>query len=273
MHYVSSPAEKKKGFEIAKWENSLEAKGTYLTLTVAKISNWQLHKIIPAQSFYTTDVIDNTMAQERSRKRKAGVADADEAVAFDDDEFDGELLDGVLSASEGEEEEEEEEEDESERGSEDGDEFDEDPDEEEGENESNKKDDDDDDDKHKIPYRTVADANGGVRYEYREIEPVYDSDDSDTAPANTIGNIPLSFYDSYPHIGYDINGKRIMRPAAGDALDALLDSIEVPAGWTGLTDPATGRPLELSRDELELLRRLQTNEAPEGFDPYPVRVS
>lgn len=55
----------------------------------------------------------------------------------------------------------------------------------------------------------------------------------------------MSFYDSYPHIGYDINGKKIMRPATKDALDALLDSIEVPKGWTGLTDIHTGNPLNL----------------------------
>jgi ribosome biogenesis protein ERB1 len=61
-----------------------------------------------------------------------------------------------------------------------------------------------------------------------------------------------------------------MRPATGEALDALLDSIEVPKGWTGLTDPATGKPLNLSQDELELLRRVQMNEVPEdGYDPYP----
>jgi len=63
-----------------------------------------------------------------------------------------------------------------------------------------------------------------------------------------------------------------MRPAKGEALDALLDSIEVPKGWTGLTDPATGKPLNLSQEELEILRRIQTNEMPEdGYDPYPVR--
>lgn len=121
-------------------------------------------------------------------------------------------------------------------------------------------------------YRIETDANGGTRYVYDDIDPVYDSDDTDAqGPTNTIGDIPLSFYDSYPHIGYDINGKRIMRPATGEALDALLDSIEVPKGWTGLTDPATGKPLNLSQDELELLRRVQMNEVPEeGYDPYPV---
>ena len=99
-------------------------------------------------------------------------------------------------------------------------------------------------------YKVTEDANGNPRYIYNEIDPVYDTDDSD-APAtqNTIGNISLSFYDSYPHIGYDINGKKIARPAKGEALDALLDSIELPKGWTGLTDPATGKPLELSQQE------------------------
>jgi len=123
-------------------------------------------------------------------------------------------------------------------------------------------------------FRVTTDANGGVRYEYDEIDPVYDSDDTDAqGPANTIGNIPLSFYDSYPHIGYDINGKKIMRPATGEALDALLDSIEIPRGFTGLTDPTTGKPLELSQDELELLRKVQMNEVPEdGYDPYPDMV-
>ncbi|KAI9752466.1 MAG: Ribosome biogenesis protein erb1 [Lichina confinis] len=123
-------------------------------------------------------------------------------------------------------------------------------------------------------YTVTTDANGNPRYVYNEIDPVYDSDDSD-APANenTIGNIPLSFYESYPHIGYDINGKKIMRPAKGDALDALLDTVDLPKGWTGLTDPATGQPLKLSQEELEVLRRIQMNEIPEdGYDPYPSTI-
>jgi ribosome biogenesis protein ERB1 len=133
--------------------------------------------------------------------------------------------------------------------------------------------DEEDDEDEELNYKVTVDANGNERFEYAEIDPVYDSDDTDAQEGeNTIGNIPLSFYDSYPHIGYDINGKKIMRPATGDALDALLDSIEIPQGWTGLTDPQTGKPLELSREELQLLRRLQVSEIPEeGYDPYPVR--
>lgn len=119
-------------------------------------------------------------------------------------------------------------------------------------------------------YRVVEDANGNPRYIYDDIEPEYDSDDSAPAISNTIGNIPLSHYDEYPHIGYDINGRRIARPAQGQALDSLLDSIDIPEGWTGLTDPTTGKPLQLSGEELEVLKKLTRNEAPgEGYDPYP----
>lgn len=125
-----------------------------------------------------------------------------------------------------------------------------------------------------LNYTVTKDANGDVRYEYKEIDPVYDSDDTDAQdPDNTIGNIPLSYYDEYPHIGYDINGKKIFRPAKGDALDALLDSIEVPKGWTGLTDPSTGKPLELSQEELEVLKKITRNEVVEdGYDPYPEMI-
>ena len=119
-------------------------------------------------------------------------------------------------------------------------------------------------------YTVEKDANGNDRYVYRDIEAGYDSDDSAAATTNTIGNIPLSYYDEYPHIGYDINGRKITRPAQGQALDSLLDSIDLPEGWTGLTDPSTGKPLQLSREELEVLKKLTRSEVPgEGYDPYP----
>ncbi|KAF7163364.1 hypothetical protein CNMCM5623_008342 [Aspergillus felis] len=125
-----------------------------------------------------------------------------------------------------------------------------------------------------LNYRIEKDANGNERFVYDEINPDDNSEYSDIDEnSNTIGNIPLSFYDQYPHIGYDINGKKILRPAKGEALDALLDSIEIPKGWTGLTDPSTGKPLELSQDELELLRKVQMNEIPEdGYNPYEPTV-
>ncbi|EDO14596.1 hypothetical protein Kpol_262p1 [Vanderwaltozyma polyspora DSM 70294] len=72
-----------------------------------------------------------------------------------------------------------------------------------------------------------------------------------------------------PHIGYDINGKRIMRPAKGSALDQLLDTIELPEGWTGLLDQNSGASLNLTEEELELISKIQKNETTdESTNPY-----
>lgn len=112
-------------------------------------------------------------------------------------------------------------------------------------------------------------SDGKPRIIKKEIEPTYDSDDSDAEDFNTIGNIPLSAYEEMPHIGYDINGKRIMRPAKGSALEQLLEQIELPEGWTGLLDQNTGESLKLSAEELELIRKIQHNEnTDDSINPY-----
>ena len=115
----------------------------------------------------------------------------------------------------------------------------------------------------------VKGADGKPRPIRPEIIPVYESDDTDQEDNNTIGNVPLSAYDQFPHIGYDIDGKRIMRPATGSALDALLDSIDLPEGWTGLLDKETGGSLNLTKEELELVKRIQKGENPDdSVNPY-----
>ncbi|KAI0023001.1 ribosome biogenesis protein erb1 [Xylariomycetidae sp. FL0641] len=209
-------------------------------------------------------------------KRKASIVEADAvAQTHSDDEFGDGLLDGVLDGDSEDEESEAEGAD-----SDDGEELDDlasddiPTDGEELQKKSSVNGTALDEEDEAPNYRIEKAADGSERYVYDEIDPVYDSDDTDAnEPTNTIGNIPLSFYDSYPHIGYDINGKKILRPATGEALDALLDSIEVPEGWTGLTDPATGKPLNLSREELELLKKVQMNQIPEeGYDAYPDTV-
>ncbi|GMM53534.1 Erb1 protein [Maudiozyma humilis] len=127
-----------------------------------------------------------------------------------------------------------------------------------------------------VKLKTIADPNiytkfsdGQPRVIKPEINPIYDSDDSDVETHNTIGNIPLSAYDEMPHIGYDINGKRIMRPAKGSALDQLLESIDLPEGWTGLLDKNTGSSLNITEEELELISKIQKNEqTDDSVDPY-----
>ena len=33
---------------------------------------------------------------------------------------------------------------------------------------------------------------------------------------NTIGNIPVEWYNDYPHIGYNLDGQKILKPATAD---------------------------------------------------------
>lgn len=127
-----------------------------------------------------------------------------------------------------------------------------------------------------VKLSTISDPNVYTKYSdgqpriiKPEINPIYDSDDSDQEQANTIGNIPLSAYEEMPHIGYDINGKRIMRPAKGSALDQLLETIDLPEGWTGLLDKESGASLNLTEEELELIAKIEKNQhADEASNPY-----
>lgn len=128
---------------------------------------------------------------------------------------------------------------------------------------------DDNDDEQDGQVTYVKGADGKPRPIWPEIVPIYDSDDTDQEDNNTIGNVPLSAYDQFPHIGYNIDGKRIMRPATSSALDALLETIDLPEGWTGLLDKDTGGSLNLSKDELDLIKRIQRGENPDdSINPY-----
>ncbi|XP_054711103.1 ribosome biogenesis protein BOP1-like [Uloborus diversus] len=48
---------------------------------------------------------------------------------------------------------------------------------------------------------------------------------------NTVGNIPMQWYDDFPHIGYDIEGKKLMKPATNDEIDEFLSKIDDPNYW------------------------------------------
>ncbi|KAI6034284.1 NUC169 domain-containing protein [Pisolithus microcarpus] len=112
---------------------------------------------------------------------------------------------------------------------------------------------------------TVSNITGRPKRVYPEIEPDYNSDSSTEDDPNRIGNVPLHWYDDLPHIGYDINGKRVLRPAKGDELDKFLETVEDPASWY------MNKPL--SAEELDIIRRLRLGENPDaGYDPYEPTV-
>ncbi|XP_060533643.1 ribosome biogenesis protein BOP1 homolog [Cylas formicarius] len=86
---------------------------------------------------------------------------------------------------------------------------------------------------------------------------------------NTIGNIPKHWYDDYKHIGYDWDGKKIIKPDTGDHLDDFLKRMEDPDFWRTVKDPQTGQNVILSDEDITLIKRIQGQMVPDiNFDEY-----
>ena len=95
---------------------------------------------------------------------------------------------------------------------------------------------------------------------------------------NTIGNVPLKWYDDYEHIGYDLDGKKIAKPKSSehknDQLDEFLDKMEDPNYWRTVTDQQTGQKIVLTDEDIDLIKRLTKrkygNKDVEEYETAPV---
>jgi len=59
----------------------------------------------------------------------------------------------------------------------------------------------------------------------------------------------MHWYDDLPHVGYDIDGKKVLRPARGDELDKFLQTVEDPASWLAAFYSLDCRDLNFGQDE------------------------
>lgn len=102
-----------------------------------------------------------------------------------------------------------------------------------------------------------------------------DNDTSDEEDIrNTVGNVPKNWYDEYKHLGYDWDGKRIMKAAQGDRLDEFLKRVEDPDFWRTVKDPQTGQDVVLSDEDVNLIKRINGQRLPDAnFDDYAVSVT
>ncbi|KAF7728264.1 Ribosome bioproteinsis protein erb1 [Apophysomyces ossiformis] len=106
-----------------------------------------------------------------------------------------------------------------------------------------------------------------------EIEANYESDSSVEEEENTVGNIPMEWYADLPHIGYDIDGKKILKPATADELDKFLATMEDPDSWKSVHSEKEGKDIVLKDDELDIIRRLQGGDIPDAdYNPYEPTV-
>jgi len=98
-------------------------------------------------------------------------------------------------------------------------------------------------------------------------EDVDTSDEEDIR--NTVGNIPMEWYDEYQHFGYDLLGNKLTKGKQGDQLDNFLEKMENPDYWRTVYDKKNMEEMKLSQEEVDIIERIQNGKYGEaGFDPY-----
>ncbi|XP_043994942.1 ribosome biogenesis protein bop1 [Gambusia affinis] len=104
-------------------------------------------------------------------------------------------------------------------------------------------------------------------------EDEYNHDTSDEEDIrNTVGNIPMEWYKDFPHVGYDLDGKKIFKPIRNkDELDDFLEKMENPDYWRTVHDKKTASDIVLSDEQIELVNRLQKGQFGDvNFNEYEV---
>lgn len=91
----------------------------------------------------------------------------------------------------------------------------------------------------------------------------YDSSDEEDL-RNTVGDIPMHWYDDMDHIGYNLDGKKIIKPKKGDELDNFLNKMDNPNFGITVYDPATGQDVVLPKSVVETIKRLRSGKLPDA---------
>lgn len=114
--------------------------------------------------------------------------------------------------------------------------------------------------------KSISNKNDTGADEYEK----HDTDDEEDI-RNTVGNIPMHWYDEYKHIGYDWDAKKIIKPTKRDQLDDFLKRMEDPNFWRTVKDPQTGQDVVLSEADIDLIKRINSQRIPDAnFDDYTV---
>uniref|UniRef100_A0AAV1VLX6 Ribosome biogenesis protein BOP1 homolog n=1 Tax=Peronospora matthiolae TaxID=2874970 RepID=A0AAV1VLX6_9STRA len=102
---------------------------------------------------------------------------------------------------------------------------------------------------------------------------VDDLSSDDEENVNTIGNVPLRWYEEYDHIGYTVEGKRIMKSSNGDGIDNAIAAKDDPNYDRTVYDAYNDRKIVLSDRDMEIIRRMQAGAfAHPEFEAYPEYV-
>ncbi|TDH64827.1 uncharacterized protein CCR75_000594 [Bremia lactucae] len=99
---------------------------------------------------------------------------------------------------------------------------------------------------------------------------VDDLSSDDEENVNTIGNVPLRWYEDYDHIGYNVEGTKIMRSNNGDGIDNAIAAKDDPNYDRTVYDAYNDRKIVISDRNMEIIRRMQAGAfAHPEFEAYP----
>ncbi|KAG3121389.1 Ribosome biogenesis protein [Phytophthora idaei] len=99
---------------------------------------------------------------------------------------------------------------------------------------------------------------------------VDDLSSDDEENVNTIGNVPLRWYEDYDHIGYNVDGKKIMKSNNGDGIDDAIAAKDHPNYDRTVYDAYNDRKIAISDRDMEIIRRMQAGAfAHPEFEAYP----
>ncbi|VDM48973.1 unnamed protein product [Toxocara canis] len=86
---------------------------------------------------------------------------------------------------------------------------------------------------------------------------------------NTIGNIPVSWYEDCAHFGYDKDGNAIAKILDKDQMEAFIEKMDDPDYWRKVFDKQSGSYVKLSDEQLAQLEAITSSRYPQvGYDPY-----
>lgn len=84
-----------------------------------------------------------------------------------------------------------------------------------------------------------------------------EAEESEDETHNTIGKVPIQWYSEYPHIGYNLDGEKILKKERKDHIQEFIDRDDDPnywladllsshEGWTDLPLPFLGAQFMMS---------------------------
>ena len=67
---------------------------------------------------------------------------------------------------------------------------------------------------------------------------------------NTIGDVPIQWFRDEEHIGYDADGRKILKRARVDHLDHLLQMVDDPTYWRKVFDEREDKEIDISKEQV-----------------------